>query len=189
MPTPPSSAPPPQHPLFIFDPKTIQTIQWSAIANAVAAAISGAAGHVASRLAVQTVVTNISGASLGGAYGDLLNASLARSGAYAFSVRQFVASIVWGAVYGAIGGWALAKFFPFFLRWNQQFLQGKLNSFFKLLFYPTIVAALLLAVLGTVASFLTGFSSWIVMIVGLLVSRFAYAKLMDAKVGHLYPVK
>lgn len=187
--TPTSGARPPQNPLFVFDAKTVQAIQWSAIASAAAAAIDGVAGYFAGRLAAKAVVSKLTGAYLGGAYGDLVSTSMARSGAYAFSARGFITSIIWGAVYGAIGGWALSKFFPVFLRWNQQFLKGKLDSFFKLLFYPTVVGAVLLALLGTVASFITGFSAWIIMIIGLLVSRFVYAKVMDIKVGRLFPMR
>ncbi|MDO8599728.1 MAG: hypothetical protein Q7S02_06505 [bacterium] len=186
---PQGGARPPQNPLFVFDTKTIQVIQWSAVASAVATAIDGVAGYFAGRIAAKAVVSKLTGAYLGGAYGDLVSTSMARSGAYAFSARGFLISIIWGAVYGAIGGWALTKFFPVFLRWNQQFLKGKLDSFFKLLFYPTVVGAVLLALLGTVASFVTGFSAWLIMIVGLLVSRFVYAKIMDLKVGRLFPMR
>lgn len=187
--TPTGGVKPPQNPLFVFDQKTIQTIQWSAVASAAVAVIDGVAGYAAGRLVARAAITKITGAYLGGAYDDLINEGMMRSGTYAFSTSQLVASIIWGAVYGAIGGWILAKFFPVFLRWNQRFLGGKLDTFFKLLFYPTIVAAILLSLLGAAASFVTGFSAWAVMIIGLLVSRFVYAKILDLRVGRLFPMR
>ena len=189
--TPPANGgvKPPQGPDLGLDTKTIQTIQWSAIASAAATAINSVFGYFSGRMVARAVVERLSGGLYGGALGRYATESMMRSTDYAFSTNGFVRDIIMAAIYGAIGGWVLAKFFPVFLRWNKQFLKGWLDSFFKLLFWPTLVAALLLALLGVSLSALTGFAPWLVAIIGMIASRFVYAKLMEAKVGKWDQVK
>ncbi|MDP3771392.1 MAG: hypothetical protein Q8R16_03770 [bacterium] len=188
--TPTGSAPkPPQGPDLGLDARTIQTIQWSAIASAAATAIDGIFGYFSARMVARAVVDRFAGGMFGGDLGRFANEGMMRSGDFAFSTGGFVQAIIMGAIYGAIGGFVLAKFFPVFLRWNKQFLKGWLDSFFKLLFWPTLVAALLLTLLGVGLSALTGFAPWLVTIIGMLASRFVYAKLMEVKVGKWYQVK
>ena len=182
-------AKPPRGPDLGLDAKAIQTIQWSAIASAAATAINAIFGYFSGRMAARAVVERLSGGLYGGGLGRYAAEGMMRSGDFAFSTGGFVRAIVMGAIYGAIGGWALAKFFPVFLRWNQQFLKGRLDSFFKLLFWPTLVAAFFLALLGVGLSALTGFAPWLVAIIGMVASRFVYAKLMETKVGRFYAMK
>lgn len=170
--------------LGVFDQKTIESMKWSAVAAAVAAVITNVASYSAARMTARAVADKFLGA-----YGTLLGETMRNAGAYTYSVSGLIEEVVWGAVYGAIGGWVLAKFFPILLGWNKQYLKGKLDSFFKLLFYPTAIATILLAVLGSAASFYTGFTPWLILLIGLIVSRFVYAKVMDMKVGKMYPMK
>lgn len=170
--------------LGVFDQKTIESIKWGAIAAAAAAVITNIASYSATRMTVRAVAGKFLGA-----YGTYINEAMGGAGAYAYSVNGLISDIIQGAIAGAIGGWVLAKFFPVFLRWNQQFLKGKLDTFFKLLFVPTAIAAIILALLGSAAAAYTGFSPWLIIIIGLLVARFTYAKVMDMKVGKFYPMK
>ncbi|MBI4450164.1 hypothetical protein HY634_03835, partial [Candidatus Uhrbacteria bacterium] len=123
--TPTSNAPkPPQGPDLGLDAKAIQTIQWSAIASAVATAITEIFGYFSARMVARAVVDRFAGGMFGGELGRYAGEAALRSGDYAFSTGGFIQAIIMGAIYGAIGGFVLAKFFPVFLRWNKQFLKG-----------------------------------------------------------------
>ncbi len=177
----PGAAPPSGGaPAPMFDAKTLQTIQWSAIAGAVAGIVEHIAGYAAARMTARATLGRFGLSDYGFALPSITGPQL--------NLRGLLGAVITAAVIGAIGGWVLARFFPLFLQWNKQYLKGRLRTFFELLFFPTVVAGILLALLGLASASLTGFGPWLVLIIGLLVGRFLYAKIMDMQVGKHYPM-
>ena len=173
----------------VFDPKTIESIKWGAIGNAIAGLVGSFAGYYAGRMAAEAAAKRLASAYLGGAFGNLIGDTVANATAqYSYSMEALVRAVVMGAVYGAIGGWVLAKFFPLFLDWNRKFLGARLNTFFKLLFVPTLVVGVLMFLLSSpFAAFSgTGFTPWLVLIGGMVIGRGIYAMVMDKMVVKFY---
>lgn len=169
-PPPPSAGPQfPKIPLDL-DPRTLATLKWSAIWNAVASAIVSVAAY-------------ISISFIGGFEGEILRA-FGGSIVKQFPVGELIQSAIWGAVYGAIFGFFISKFYTQIQQWNHQYLKGWLNTFFKLLFYPSLVLSLLFFLLGSVIRFDTAF---LINLAGFVVGSFVYAKMMTQSVGSLYP--
>lgn len=176
-PTLPSSSPPPPPPQppqlpkipLDLDPRTIATLKWSAIWNAVASAISTIAGY-------------ISLSFMGGLEGEILRA-FGGSIVKQFPVGDLIRDAIWGAVYGAIFGFVISKFYTQIQELNRQYLKGWLNTFFKLLFYPSLAISVLFFLLGSVVRFDTAF---LIILAGFVVSSFVYAKMMTKSVGSLY---
>src|SRR3989338_6940927 len=106
------------------DARTWETIKASAIWNAVASGISSVFGHISLFF-------------IGGIAGKLLNAfgGIIKE----FSPVDFIKDAFWGAVYGALIGFVLSKYFSNIQQLNRTYLRSKLNTFFKLLFYPSVV--------------------------------------------------
>ncbi len=177
QPTAPSgSAPRPGVPknLFTLDAKTIDVLKWSAIWNVAAGVIDALVAWLASAWALR-------GASQAlGALGAYVRATPT------FDIGDFVRTIIWAAIYGAIGGFVLMKFYPVFVGWQRKYLGGKLNNLFKLLFWPTVVGALIGALLLSPLGFVLGFGTVILIIVGTLVARFVYAKGMEKTIGKYF---
>lgn len=161
-----------------FDEKTISTMKFSAIWNAVAAAITS----IASSLAVYYFARNLY-SSLG-VYGNEF------MGAYAPQLINFgnlISSIIWGAVWGAIVGYIIAKFYPLFMDWQKKITGDRLNTLFKLLFWPYVVLALLsLLIAGGFSYMYGGFTGAIIVIIGDLIGGYIYAKMMAKNVGKYY---
>jgi len=161
-----------------FDEKTINTMKQSAIWNAVAMAITSIASSLAVYYFARSLYNDL------GIYGN----ELAR--AYAPQLINFgglVSSIIWGAIWGAIGGYIIAKFYPILMGWQKKFLGDKLNTLFKLLFWPYIIGALLsLLMAGGFSYMYGGFTGSIIVIIGDLIAGFVYAKMMDKNVGKYY---
>ena len=167
---PHDSAPKPSAPsdLWKFDAKTIDVMKWSAIFAASARVIDSVASWVAGTWFASRAF---------GVYGSF---------GYGFNVGGLVRGAIMAAIYGAIGGFILIKFYNVFMRWQAKYLKGKLNNLFKLLFWPTVVGALVSLFLLSPFGFVVGFGTIIVSIVGSLVSRFVYAKGMDQMVGKYF---
>gem|GEM_PF-6435260 len=177
-PPPPSSPPPvpsgpsmPKIPLDL-DPRTMATIKWSAIWNGVGGAIKAVAGY-------------LSFFFIGGLAGDLIRTFGGVTNN--FPVGKLIQNVLWGAIYGAVFGFLISKFYPQIQQWNRQYLKGWLNTFFKLLFYPSLVGSVLAYFMMSVSGFGIGFMPLLVILAGMLVSSFLYAKMMTKYVGPLYP--
>jgi hypothetical protein len=161
-----------------FDEKTINTMKFSAIWNAVAMAITSIAGSLAVYYFARSLYSDL------GIYGS------AFAGAYAPQLINFgslVSSIIWGAIWGAVGGYIIAKFYPVLMGWQKQFLGDKLNTLFKLLFWPYVIGALLsLLMAGGFSYMYGGFTGSLIVIIGDLIAGFVYAKMMAKNVGKYY---
>lgn len=185
IPPPPQSSPPPAAPQpppatgpslpkipVDLDPRTIATMKWSAVWNAVGGAIVSVAGYLSFYF-------------IGGLAGDILRTfgGVTQN----FPIGELIKDILWGAVYGAIFGFLISKFYTQIQQWNRQYLKGWLNTFFKLLFYPSLVGSLLAFLMTSAAGFGIGFMPLIVILAGVLLKGFVYAKMMTKYVGQLYP--
>ncbi len=104
-----------------------------------------------------------------------------------FSVSALVKELIVGAIYGALGGFVLSKFYTQISDINKRYLGTKLNTFFKLLLYPTVIAAIVLSFLGGILSNITGVMPFIITIAGMVGARYLYAYMMNKKVGIQYP--
>jgi hypothetical protein len=160
-----------------FDEKTTNTIKYSAIWNAVAMAIT----TIASSFAVYYFARSI--------YSDLGIYGNAFAGAYAPQLINFgslVTGIFWGAVWGAVGGYLLAKFYPVLMGWQKKFLADKLNTLFKLLFWPYVIGALISLFAAGGFGYMGGSTGMMIVIIGDLIAGFVYAKMMAKNVGKYY---
>lgn len=142
-----------------LDQKVKDTVIWSAIYNAAATAVEGIINSVA--------FSGLIGYGIGASTG-------------------FVSAAVNGAIIGAIVGYVLAAWYPKVMEINKKYLGNKFNSLFKVLFYPYLIGAAIsfLSALGFASIF--GIAP-ILAIAGTVATRYAYAKLLTAKVGHYYP--
>ncbi|MBI2075334.1 MAG: hypothetical protein HYT82_01545 [Candidatus Harrisonbacteria bacterium] len=142
-----------------LDQKTKDTVVWSAVYNGVATA-------------AESIISNI-------AFSALLG--------YRLSVVGGVANAaVNGAIIGAVVGYVLSQWYPKVLDINAKYLGNKFNTLFKILFYPYLIGAVLtlLSSIGLASVF--GLAP-LVAAAGTVAARYAYAKLLTAKVGQYYP--
>lgn len=155
-----------------LDPRTIVTMKWSAVWNAVGGAIVSVAGYFSFYF-------------IGGLAGDILRTfgGVTRN----FPIGELIKDILWGAAYGAIFGFLISKFYTQIQQWNRQYLKGWLNTFFKLLFYPSLVGSLLAFLMTSAAGFGIGFMPLLIILAGVILKGFVYAKMMAKYVGQLYP--
>ncbi len=154
-----------------LDPRTIATMKWSAVWNGVGGAIVSVFGYLSFYF-------------IGGLAGDILRTfgGVTQN----FPVGELIKDVLWGAVYGAVFGFLISKFYTQIQQWNRQYLKGWLNTFFKLLFYPSLVGSLLAFLMTSAAGFGIGFMPLIVILAGVLLKSFVYAKMMTKYVGQLY---
>ncbi|MCX6721459.1 MAG: hypothetical protein NT026_02565, partial [Candidatus Staskawiczbacteria bacterium] len=131
-----------------MDDKAIATIKASAIWNTVAAVITSVAGMLASYYFVRNLYGNMMGQ-----YGQYIGGYLDQvSRPQLINVGALISDVIWGAIGGAISGWVIAKFYPVFVGWQKRFVGNKLNSFFKILFWPYLVGfAISLVVTGALS--------------------------------------
>lgn len=166
-----------------FDEKTIATIKAGAIWNAVASLIMSFAGMIASYYFLQGLYGNPMGRYgryIGGYAAQVYTPQLINVGA-------LISAIIYGAIGGAIGGWIIAKFYPVFVGWQKKYVQNKLNSFFKILFWPYLVGFVISIVLtGALSAMYSGFSAFIIVAIADLLAVYIYAKMMDKDVGKYY---
>lgn len=153
------------------DARSVETLKWSAIWNAVSNAIDVAVGYVASFF-------------FGGLVGEILEGF----GGYMnkFPFENLISEVFWGAVYGAIAGFLLSKFYTKIQEWNQKYLRGKLNTLFKLLFYPALAGNILAFLTTSFVGLAVGFLPIIIMFAGFVLSSYVYAKMLSKKVEHMY---
>lgn len=170
-PPPPSpQAPRPASKLFA-DPRAVATMKASAIWNAVGSVIDGVFGYFATFF-------------IGGIAGEFVRAfggTLSK-----LPVGSLIKEAVWAAIYGALIGFILSNYFAQIKNLNKQYLRGKLNTFFKLLFYPSVAIAVLLGVLASSVSFYVGFMPFVIILAGVIVRSYIYAKMVTRAVGSLY---
>ena len=142
-----------------FDKKTKDTMVWSAVYNAGATV-------------AESIINNI-------AFSALLGYSLS-------VVSGVVNAAVNGAIIGAVLGYVLGAWYPKVMEINAKYLGNKFNTLFKVLFYPYLIGAIIafLSSMGLASIF--GMAP-LVAAVGTVATRFAYAKLLTAKVGQYYP--
>lgn len=159
---------------FDLDERTKTTIIYSAIWAAVAAAI-------------ETFASQISYNFIGGAWGEFARAfgDLTNT----IQIRFIINQAIWGAIYGAVGGFILSKFYLKIQEINQKYLKSKLDSMFKLLFYPTLVGAAIGFSLtsGFSSAFGFGIGPSVIIFAGIVLSRYLYAKMLTTKITSLYP--
>jgi hypothetical protein len=162
-----------------MDEKTIATIKASAIWNTVATVIMS----VASMLASYYFIRNLYGDMMS-QYGSYLGQSYSPQ---LINIGALVNDAILGIICGAIGGWVIAKFYPVFVGWQKKYLGGKLDSFFKILFWPYLVGFVISLVLsGALSVLYSGFTVLIIIAVADLASIYIYAKMMDKAVGKYY---
>ena len=171
----------PQNDYTKMDEKTIATIKASAIWGAVTGAIISVVGMLVAYYFFRNLYSNMMGS-----YGQYLNGYLGQ--AYKpqlINVGTLLNDVIWAVVGGAVAGWIIAKFYPVFVGWQKKFVNNKLNSFFKLLFWPSAIGFVLsLIVTGALsAGFSTAFVIVIVVNIGV---AYLYAKMMDKAVGKYY---
>jgi hypothetical protein len=166
-----------------FDEKTIATIKTSAIWSAVVAAIM----CIASSLATYYLFKNLYNSTLT-PYGQYLGTYMDQLyKPQMINMGNLLSSVIWGAVGGAIAGWIIAKFYPVFVGWQKKYLGNKLNSFFKILFWPYLVGvAISLILTGSLSTVYSGFTIFIIIAVADLVSIYLYAIMMEKTVGKYY---
>jgi hypothetical protein len=166
-----------------FDEKTIATIKASAIWNTVATIIMSVAGMLASYFFIRNLYNNIAGQ-----YSQYLGSYMNQiTQPQMINITVLISDIIYGAIGGAIAGWVIAKFYPVFVGWQKKYLGNKLNSFFKILFWPYLVGfAISLVITGALSIMYAGFTAFIIIIIADLVGMYLYAKMMDKAVGKYY---
>lgn len=144
-----------------FDQKTKDTVVWSAVYNGGAAM-------------AEAIITNI-------AFSTLLGYGLSLVGGV-------VNAAVNGVIVGAIIGYVLSQWYPKVMEINTKYLGNKFNTLFKVLFYPYLIGAVLTLVSGLGLAGIFGLAP-LVAAAGMVATRYAYAKLLTAKVGQYYPAQ
>jgi hypothetical protein len=169
----------PQNDYTKMDEKTIATIKASAIWNTVGALIMSAASMVASYYFLKNIYGNLLG-QYSQYFGEAYKPQIIDIGA-------LISDAIYGAIGGAIAGWAIAKFYPIFVGWQKKFTGNKLDSFFKILFWPYIVGIVIsLVVTGALSMMSSAFTVFIIVVIADLVSVYLYARMMDKAVGKYY---
>ncbi|MBI5147740.1 MAG: hypothetical protein HZA37_01145 [Parcubacteria group bacterium] len=168
-----------QSDLFTFDQKTIETMKWSAIWNAVAGAITSLVASVSAYFFFQNAIMGLG--VIGGMMGS---ASL---GGSFINISGLVMAVVYGAIFGGIGGFILAKFYEPIMGFQAKILANKLNTLFKLLFWPQVIGAAIGALLGLGAVAFLGLTGLAINFIGSVAAYFIYAKMMEKNVGQYYP--
>lgn len=164
--------------LMSFDEKTIATIKWGAIWNVVDAAIISVVASLAAYFLAASIAAQF------GAFGNLIGGAMIKTSF--INVGSLINSVIWGAIGGAIGGFVLAKFYSPIMDFQARYLGNKLNTLFKLLFWPRVVGTVVGSLLGMGMLFGLGALGMVVYLVGALIAHFIYAKMMDKSVGGYY---
>ncbi len=157
---------------FDLDDRTKNTMIWSAVWYAVA-------------LGIENVVQQMSYYFVGGTAGYFYRAYGGLMGT--FHLGSLVTNLIWGAVIGAVVGFVLSKFYPQIQDIVKKHLKGKLDTMFKLLFYPSLVGAAFALLFGGMFAFAVGAMFVLVNIGGSVLGAFVYAKMLSGKIGKDYP--
>ncbi len=157
---------------FDLDERTKKTMIWSAVWYAVA-------------LGIENVVQQMSYYFVGGtagyfyrAYGGALDY---------FHAGSLFNDLLWGAVIGAVVGFVLSKFYSHIQDIVKKHLKGKLDTMFKLLFYPSLVGAAFALFFGGMFAFAVGAMFVLINIGGSVLGAFVYAKMLSGKIEKDYP--
>lgn len=156
-----------QNDIFALDARAKETIKWSIVFNVIARA-------------VDYVISYLGWSMAGGMFGRFARI------ANIFPVRDLISELIYAAIWGAVGGFILSKFWAQILDLNKNYLKNRLNTLFKILFYPTVVASLIVFLLGAGLSFAFGIMPFLFSILGMLLSRYIYAKGMVSKIEGQY---
>lgn len=154
---------------FDLDDRTKNTMIWSAVWYAVALGVEDLVHQAGYYFAWSGLYR-----AYGGVFGTFYAGSL-------------VSSVIWGAVIGAAVGFVLSKFYPKIQEINKKHLKGKLDTMFKLLFYPSLVGAALALLFGGMLAFGWGGIYILFSVGGTVLGAFIYAKMLSAKIGKDYP--
>ena len=167
-----------------MDDKTIATIKASVIWNTVATIIMSVATMVASYFFIRSLYNN----TMMAPYGSYVGAYLGQiSAPHLINIGALINSVILGIVGGAVSGWVIAKFYPVFVGWQRKYTGNKLNSFFKILFWPYLIGfAISLVLTGALSLIYTGFLILIITAVADVIAIYIYAKMMDKTVGRYY---
>lgn len=143
-------------------------MKWSAIGNVVA--------NIAS-----TIISYVGTFFMPTIGVGLVTSTLTRSGL----VGSFFGDIFFGILWGLLFGWLIAKFYPTIMNFQRKYLGNKLNTLFKLLFYPAVLISAI-GIFGSMAavSILGGFL--IFAFIGAIVNAYIYATVLSTKVGKYY---
>lgn len=156
---------------FDFDSRTKTTMQWSAIWYGVSAIIQNVAGQLSIFF-------------MGGIAGEFFRSF---GGFFnTFSFPMLLNKVIWGVITGAVAGFVISKFYPQIQDLNRKYLKSKLNTLFKLLFYPSLIGAALGFLISSSVAFITGFMPLIIVAAGIIVGRYIYAKMLTRKIEGLY---
>ncbi len=142
-----------------MDPKMKETVMWSAIYNAGAMVVQ-------SLVNMYVFSVWVGAGTFYGAFG---------------TINAVIAWAIFGALGGAIIGFILAMWFPKIMELQKKYLKDYVNSLYKLIFYPYILAAAL-----SLLSNLRGVLPALVSAGVMLAVGYAYAKMMDKKLGKYY---
>jgi len=168
----------PKSDLMAFDEKTIATMKWSAIWNVVDVAILSMVALLSAYFLAASVAVQF------GAFGDLIGNTMMKTSF--INIGSLISDIIWGAIGGAIGGFVLAKFYSPIMNFQARYLGNKLNTLFKLLFWPRVVGTVVGSLIGMWMLFGLGALGMIVYFAGALAAHFIYAKMMEKSVGKYY---
>ena len=167
-----------------FDEKTIATIKASVIWSVAATLIMSVASMLASYFFLKNFYN-----SMMSSYGQYFNGYMMNQ-VYRPQMIDFAVllnDVVWGAIGGAVAGYIIAKFYPVLADWQKKFLGNKLNSFFKILFWPYLaILAISLVLTGATRVINSAFIVFVIIIIADIVSVYLYAKMMDKAVGKYY---
>jgi phosphotransferase system glucose/maltose/N-acetylglucosamine-specific IIC component len=167
-----------------MDEKTIATIKASVIWNTVSSVIMSIAAMVTSYIFIRNLYNNAMGAPYGSYVGTYLGQVAAPQ---LINIGTLINSIIGGIIGGAISGWVIAKFYPVFVGWQKKYTGNKLDSFFKILFWPYLVIfVIFLIITGGLSLIYSGFLILIITAVADVAAIYLYAKMMDKAVGKYY---
>lgn len=160
---------------FQFDARTVEVVKWSAIFNAAQSVVGRVLSYFAARFLIGGLVGGI--ARLGYALGA--------SGGYyyRFPVESLVRDLIWAVVIGAAVGFAFARSWPWFQKWNQKTF--KFTSLFKFLFVWHVIISVAVWFLFSWAALFIGFTYFLATLGITILEGFIYAKGMDMKLGNV----
>ncbi|MEK7524470.1 MAG: hypothetical protein AAB588_05595 [Patescibacteria group bacterium] len=164
----------PSKPSLDLDPRASETLKWSAIGNVLGNLVEAILVYIGAQIFVSELANDLSGFD---EYGPLSN----------IPFGLFVRNAVWAAVFGAVIGFLISKFYGQLQKWNRQFLQGRLKNFFALMFYPSLVISLIGFLGFNAYPFYFGVMAFVVGLAGIFLRSYLYAYIMTRKVGTLYP--
>jgi putative effector of murein hydrolase LrgA (UPF0299 family) len=158
-----------------MDPKMKETLKWSIIYTALASAVTGLAASVSFYFTSTGNVLRQWGALAG----------IDRGFGVGSAISTAISDLIGGAIGGLILGLVLVYFYPQIKNFQRQYLKDYLDSLYKLLFYPALVAAVISFLMRLTSPF--GFSlASLISLVAPIVVYYVYAKMMASKLSKYY---